>query len=254
MPRPSTPLLTRESVIAAALRIIDAEGLPACSTPRLAREFGVRAPSLYHHFADRADIMAEVARLVVRETPFPKERDPARWMDWFVEQAVNFRRTILRHPNVAPILLEFLPRDSLSVLYDNAARLLTEAGVPVEVHALILDGLETLTVGAALITATKTPGETGHPVRRTRPLDRRGPCRGGRFQPVADDGEALRPGRAVNVAGRPGQRGQQTLTGPTSFREGYPVRRTRVQLRRRRSPERRPATERAPEPGSRALS
>ncbi len=157
MPRPSSPLLTRESVIAAALRIIDAEGLSACSTPRLAREFGVRAPSLYHHFADRADIMAEVARLVVRETPFPKDRDPAQWMDWFVEQAVNFRRTILRHPNVAPILLEFLPRDSLSALYDNAARLLAEAGVPVEVHALILDGLETLTVGSALITATKTP-------------------------------------------------------------------------------------------------
>lgn len=154
MARPSQPLLSRESVVAAALRIIDAEGLAACSTPRVAREFGVRAPSLYHHFADRADIMAEVARLVVRETPFPKERDPGRWMDWFVEQAVNFRRTILRHPNVAPILLEFLPRDSLSVLYDNAAHLLAEAGVPVEVHALILDGLETLTVGAALITAT----------------------------------------------------------------------------------------------------
>ncbi|WP_019875197.1 TetR family transcriptional regulator [Sporichthya polymorpha] len=155
MARPSQPLLTRESVVAAALRIIDAEGLTACSTPRLAREFGVRAPSLYHHFADRADIMAEVARLVVRQTPFPKERDPEKWMDWFVEQAVNFRRTILKHPNVAPILLEFLPRDQLSVLYDSAAELMTEAGVPVEVHALVLDGLETLTVGAALITATK---------------------------------------------------------------------------------------------------
>lgn len=155
MPRPSSPLLTRESVVAAALRIIDAEGLSACSTPRLAREFGVRAPSLYHHFADRADIMAEVARLVVRETPFPKRRDPDQWMDWFVEQAINFRRTILKHPNVAPILLEFLPRDQLSTLYDNAAQLMTEAGVPLTVHALVLDGLETLTVGAALITATK---------------------------------------------------------------------------------------------------
>jgi TetR/AcrR family tetracycline transcriptional repressor len=155
MARPSTPLLTRESVIAAALRIIDAEGLAACSTPRLAREFGVRAPSLYHHFTDRADIMAEVARLVVRQTPFPKERIPEKWMDWFVEQAINFRRTILKHPNVAPILLEFLPSDQLSVLYDSAAALMTEAGVPVEVHALVLDGLETLTVGAALITATK---------------------------------------------------------------------------------------------------
>jgi TetR/AcrR family transcriptional regulator, tetracycline repressor protein len=170
MPRPSQPLLSRKSVVAAALRIIDNEGLAACSTPRLAREFGVRAPSLYHHFTDRADIMAEVARLVVRETPFPRERSPGQWMDWFIEQAINFRRTILKHPNVAPILLEFLPRDQLSALYDNAATLLTEAEVPAEAHALILDGLETLTVGSALITATRAPGKRTTPFPSVNPV------------------------------------------------------------------------------------
>jgi hypothetical protein len=75
-----------------------------------------------------------------------------------VALAVNFRRTILRHPNVAAVLLEFLPRDVLSALYDGAARRLHQAGVPVELHALIIDGLETLTVGAALIQATKSSG------------------------------------------------------------------------------------------------
>lgn len=158
MPRPSQPLLSRETVVAAALRIIDAEGLTACSTPRLAREFGVRAPSLYHHFADRADIMAEVARLVVQQTPPPPRPKPGdHWSEWFVALAINFRRTILRHPNVAPILLEFLPRDVLSARYDNGAAHLAAAEVPVELHALILDALETLTVGAALIQTTKPP-------------------------------------------------------------------------------------------------
>lgn len=157
MARPSQPLLSRDLVVAAALRIIDAEGLAACSTPRVAREFGVRAPSLYHHFADRADIMAEVARLVVRQTPTPARREPEHWCEWFVELSVNFRRTIMRHPNVAPILLEFLPRDVLGAMYDNAAQLLADAGVPVRLHALILDGLENMTIGAALIEATKSP-------------------------------------------------------------------------------------------------
>lgn len=161
MPRPSQPLLSRESVVAAALRIIDAEGLAACSTPRLAREFGVRAPSLYHHFTDRADIMAEVARLVVRQTPAPIRRPGDDWTDWFVKLGVNFRRTILRHPNVAPIMLEFLPRDVLTALYDNAAAVMSEYGVPVEAQALILDGLETLTVGAALIQAVKSEATRG---------------------------------------------------------------------------------------------
>jgi len=58
---------------------------------------------------------------------------------------------------VAPILLEFWPRDLLTPLYDNASGVLHEAGVPVEVHALILDGLETLTIGAALMQASKSP-------------------------------------------------------------------------------------------------
>ncbi|MGQ0845730.1 MAG: TetR/AcrR family transcriptional regulator [Sporichthyaceae bacterium] len=150
-------MLSRPLVVAAALRIIDSEGLAACSTPRLAREFGVRAPSLYHHFTDRADIMAEVARLVVRETKTPPLNRDEPWTEWFVAMGVNFRRTILRHPNVAPILLEFLPRDVLSALYDNAARIMTLADVPVQAQALILDGLETLTIGAAIIHASKSP-------------------------------------------------------------------------------------------------
>jgi AcrR family transcriptional regulator len=148
-------MLSRPGVVAAALRIIDSEGLAACSTPRLAREFGVRAPSLYHHFADRADIMAEVAKLVVRETKLPPRDPDAEWTEWFVALGVNFRRTILRHPNVAPILLEFLPRDVLTALYDRAAHVMNEGGVPVAAQALILDGLETLTIGAALMKASR---------------------------------------------------------------------------------------------------
>ncbi|WP_246271549.1 TetR/AcrR family transcriptional regulator [Amycolatopsis acididurans] len=148
-------MLSRDRVVAAALRIIDNEGLAACSLPRLARQFGVRTPSLYHHFTDRAEIMAEVARAIVRETVVPQRDRDCFWTDWFVELGCNFRRTILRHPNAAPVLLEFVPRDVLSRLYDDAAAYLAASGVPSSRHVLILDGLETLTLGAALTQATK---------------------------------------------------------------------------------------------------
>ncbi|KAA9153967.1 TetR family transcriptional regulator [Amycolatopsis acidicola] len=159
MPRPSQPLLDRGRVIAKALEIIDAEGLAAASLPRLAREFNVKAPSLYHHFADRAEIMAGVARKIVLEAPVPRRRDPEHWVDWLVSVAVNFRRVILRHPNAASVLLEFVPRDILSARYNDAAEFLQKAGVATHVHVLILDGLENLTLGAALTQASK-PEET----------------------------------------------------------------------------------------------
>ncbi|AIJ23287.1 transcriptional regulator [Amycolatopsis methanolica 239] len=142
-------------MISTALEIIDTDGLAACSLPRLARELEVKAPSLYHHFADRAEIMAGVARSIVLEAAAPRRREPADWQEWLVTLAVNFRRVVLRHPNAAPVLLEHVPRDLLSARYDDAAQLMRDAGVPEEVHVLILDGLENLTLGAALTQAVK---------------------------------------------------------------------------------------------------
>jgi len=68
--------------------IIDEEGLSACSTPRLAREFGcarLAVPPLRR----RADIMSEVARLVVRETKLPPRVATDHWTDWFVTLAMT---------------------------------------------------------------------------------------------------------------------------------------------------------------------
>src|SRR4051794_12744931 len=41
--------LDRDAVVAAAIEIVDAEGMKALSLARLAQELGVRTPSLYSH-------------------------------------------------------------------------------------------------------------------------------------------------------------------------------------------------------------
>jgi len=61
MARPRQALLTRERIITAAATIIDAEGLEAVSTRRLAAELGVQGPSLYHHFGNKEEILDAVA-------------------------------------------------------------------------------------------------------------------------------------------------------------------------------------------------
>ena len=60
MVRPRTPLLSRERIVEVAVTVIDAEGLDALSTRRLARELGVQAPSLYNHFSTKEDILDAV--------------------------------------------------------------------------------------------------------------------------------------------------------------------------------------------------
>jgi len=156
MPRNTPPALSRRVIVETALAIMDQDGYGAFSMPKLGDALGVRTPSLYHHFRDRADILVEVAKVVVLETEVPHRRADAPWTDYFVELSVNFRRTILRHHNTAAVLVQFLPRDVLAPLYETAALILAEVPtVPLSAHVLILDGLERLTIGTALIEASR---------------------------------------------------------------------------------------------------
>ncbi|WP_345417497.1 TetR family transcriptional regulator [Pseudonocardia xishanensis] len=157
MPRPAQPLLSPTSIVDAALAIIDAEGLEAFSLKRLARDMNVQAPSLYYHFPDKASILEAVARAIVLETPRPRRRDPERWIEYFVTQSLNFRRTILRHANAAPVLLQFMPREVFGPVYEVGAAFLAEVGVPEHLQVLVLDGLDRFTLGAALTEAMKRP-------------------------------------------------------------------------------------------------
>lgn len=157
MGRPSAPLISKSATVEAALTIIDADGIDALSLPRLARELNVRAPSLYHHFANKDEILGEVTRAIVTRTIFPRKPSTNDWAEWFTQLALNFRTAVLRHRNAAPILLQFMPRDFLTDLYEDAAGYLAECGVPVDLHIQILDGLEKLCLGYTIAEAMQPP-------------------------------------------------------------------------------------------------
>jgi AcrR family transcriptional regulator len=59
--------LDAESVVSAAARLADAEGLEAVTFTRLAAELGVRAPSLYAHVDGIPDLRSRLAARGVRE-------------------------------------------------------------------------------------------------------------------------------------------------------------------------------------------
>lgn len=157
MARPSRPLISRSSAVEAALEIIDREGLDAFSLPRLAKYLGVSAPSLYHHFTDKSEILAKVARYILGAGKLPVREPGPDWPEYFVTLSLNLRQSVLRHCNAAPIILEYLPRDLLGRTYEETAKFLAASGVPAHLHVRILDGLERLSVGASLTEAMRKP-------------------------------------------------------------------------------------------------
>ncbi|MET9105806.1 TetR/AcrR family transcriptional regulator [Streptomyces zhihengii] len=106
MARPRKPLLSRDRIVEAAGALVDAEGLDAVSTRRLAAELGVSGPSLYNHFRNKDEILDAVADAVSARVDLSMfdEDDPRDWRTALHDWALSYRSALRAHPNTVPVL------------------------------------------------------------------------------------------------------------------------------------------------------
>lgn len=151
MGRPSKPVISKERAARAALDVIDVQGIDALTLALVARRLGVKAPSLYHHFHNKADLLAEVARLILRDASVPAASAGPDWREMLISLSLSVRRSILRHPHAASLMLQFFPRSLMLAAYDHWISIYD---VPPEQYMLVIEGTEKLTFGSALFSAT----------------------------------------------------------------------------------------------------
>lgn len=106
MARPRKPLLSRELIVAEALSLVDAEGLQALSTRRLAAGLGVSGPSLYNHFKVKDDILDAVADTVVAQVDLSMFQGGSDWRTALLEWGRSYRAALTAHPNIVPFLAQ----------------------------------------------------------------------------------------------------------------------------------------------------
>ena len=104
MARPRQALLSRQRIVEVAAALVDAEGLDAVSTRRLAAELGVRGPSLYNHFANKDEILDAVADAVTAtvDVSFFETHD---WREALRLWGRSYRAALVAHPNIVPVLV-----------------------------------------------------------------------------------------------------------------------------------------------------
>ena len=148
--RPSTALITREAAAQAALALIDRNGFEALSLGSVAQALGVSAPSLYHHFQNKEELLTHVARALLVEVGRQQQSWSSDWEERMVELSLATRRVMLRHANAAPLALRYFPRQIMLQAYENA---LIDCPYSIEVRMVINEVVEQMTYGASLFAA-----------------------------------------------------------------------------------------------------
>ncbi|MER5772127.1 TetR/AcrR family transcriptional regulator [Streptomyces sp. NPDC001985] len=102
--RPQREQLTREHIVAAAIELLDLEGIEALTMRGLGGRLNTAATSLYRHVANRDELIQLAVDEVYGELDPPAATDRARWRESVTRIAAELRAMTLRHPWMAPEL------------------------------------------------------------------------------------------------------------------------------------------------------
>ncbi|MFD7499491.1 TetR/AcrR family transcriptional regulator [Streptomyces sp. NPDC059850] len=147
MPRPRS--LTPGQISAAALTVIDRDGLAGLSMRTVAKELGLSTMALYRYVQDRGELERLVVELVLGavDTEPPPPDEP--WRERVEVMMRRLRDAVGAHPEVVPLTLAHRHR-SPSVLRhaETVLAILTEAGFTGERRVIALRSLLGYVIGA----------------------------------------------------------------------------------------------------------
>jgi AcrR family transcriptional regulator len=147
--RPKVALISRQNALEAALRIVDTEGLDALSIRRLATELGVNGASLYHHFANKEEIVAGAAQLALADA-LTHDGNNEKWQSWLPRNGRALREVMLDHPELVPVIIRNGESGMQATTRESAAQRLVDEGVPLSAVGPLLDAMEMFVIGSAV--------------------------------------------------------------------------------------------------------
>ncbi len=153
------PDLSRDAIAAAALSVVDRDGAVAFSMRAVAAELGASPMSLYHHVADRAELVLLMVDAAVREVPMPGPSGDG-WREDLWHLARWLRDSARRHPHLGALVGEMNgATDALYAFGEHWVGLWRLSTMP---EADAFDAaFASLTAVVAMVMHTRWPGTPG---------------------------------------------------------------------------------------------
>ncbi|WP_338930668.1 TetR/AcrR family transcriptional regulator C-terminal domain-containing protein [Streptomyces netropsis] len=188
--------LSRDSVLDAALELVDRDGLGALTMRGLGAELGVEAMTLYHYVPNKQALLGGLVERVFTGA-LPWAEDGCPWRASLRAYAETLRTTLLRHPGVLP-LVAGRPAVTPGTLHavERALRTLRAAGFPLGRALDVVNSLSVFVVGHAAAEAAVGPVNKTAGPGSTTDLARLDPAE---FPLIS---EAVRSGEGVDDAAR----------------------------------------------------
>lgn len=147
--------LNPADILAAALDIVDCEGVDALSMRRLARALGVEAMSLYHHFPNKDAILAGVIDLALAAEAASAPLAGSSWREPVTAAVLGFRRVLVKHPNVLPAMIAHPPTSPENSIYvTGPLRYLSTQGFSDRDSADLFQAVFALSFGHAMLSTS----------------------------------------------------------------------------------------------------
>lgn len=157
--RSAKPALSRESIAAAALELIDREGLQALSMRRLADVLGVGTMTLYGYFRSKDELLDAVMDVSIVDQSALAAR--GSWRDRASALAREVRANLEQHPALVQIRLSRpLTRPRQFNWTEAVLRALVDSGLPREEAARAFRTLFTYVFGYVAFSPTAAAGES----------------------------------------------------------------------------------------------
>lgn len=128
--QPAKQPLSKESVLAAGLRVLRAKGIDGVTMRAVAAELDTGPASLYVYVANRQQLLNDMFDLIVGEVELGDEPDPARWREQLVALLTRILETLERHHGIARVPLANVPTGPrAAAVADRVIGLLRAGGI-----------------------------------------------------------------------------------------------------------------------------
>src|SRR3984893_2349238 len=107
--RPAKPALTRAGIVAAAVAVMQAEGLDKVTMRRLARELDTGAASLYVYVRNTAELHAAMLEQLLGQVDLSPVTAPGDWRNGPITVLASLSYILLGQPGGAPSVLVTRP-------------------------------------------------------------------------------------------------------------------------------------------------